>query len=454
MPQCTSAASARVERAGPGERHARPDRLPPSTDQRTGRARSRHQRPPRPRAPSPRPRAQAITPPAPHAASRLEPQAQLPAPGADLSAARVYSRVMKSASGAPMKGWHQRGTRFMDPGTECFHEIDCEADGSISMKIPDRIAGPEEGEQAACDAVISALNGQGGNWGPSEKAAGRETGVDRIAHMHGISDKRCASPEQTLRMQVTKVVRDARVFHALNTTGASTSLFIDGAVDAMRDAVSAKSLKPAGKKDDLARAGRVRRLARRGGPCDSWFSGSPQPVGEVTRLQGNLACGPARRDRALGVGRRCPTLPPRASARGLPRLGARRVQLGRDAAPGRGHQGRPLAPPLAPDSGRRLDPPPPPAAGGGPADLGPAHRRAPGKQLAVVALARRLAGHPLYAAARWQCVRAPARSVSAPSRRGRRRPHEHVNHSRRGPASATKSASVNSNGPRDSMNTY
>ncbi len=37
MPQCTSAASAQVERAGPGERHARPDRLPPSIDQRTGR---------------------------------------------------------------------------------------------------------------------------------------------------------------------------------------------------------------------------------------------------------------------------------------------------------------------------------------------------------------------------------------------------------------------------------
>jgi hypothetical protein len=97
------------------------------------------------------------------------------------------SRVMKSASGAPMKGWHQRGTRFMDPGTQCFHEIDCEADGSISMKIPGRIAGTEGGEQAACDAVISALNGQGGNWGPSERAAGRETGVDRIAHMHGFS---------------------------------------------------------------------------------------------------------------------------------------------------------------------------------------------------------------------------------------------------------------------------
>jgi hypothetical protein len=37
MPQCTSAASARVERTGPGERDARPDRLPPSIDRRTGR---------------------------------------------------------------------------------------------------------------------------------------------------------------------------------------------------------------------------------------------------------------------------------------------------------------------------------------------------------------------------------------------------------------------------------
>jgi hypothetical protein len=42
MPQRTSAASARVERAGPGERHARPDRLPPSIDQR-----DRHAMPPR-----------------------------------------------------------------------------------------------------------------------------------------------------------------------------------------------------------------------------------------------------------------------------------------------------------------------------------------------------------------------------------------------------------------------
>jgi hypothetical protein len=38
--------------------------------------RRQHQRPPRPRAPSPRPRFQAITPPAPHPAAPLEPQAQ------------------------------------------------------------------------------------------------------------------------------------------------------------------------------------------------------------------------------------------------------------------------------------------------------------------------------------------------------------------------------------------
>jgi hypothetical protein len=37
LPQRTLAASLRIERAGPGERHARPDRLPPSIDQRTGR---------------------------------------------------------------------------------------------------------------------------------------------------------------------------------------------------------------------------------------------------------------------------------------------------------------------------------------------------------------------------------------------------------------------------------
>ena len=36
MPQCTSASSSRVERADPGERHARPDRPPPSIGRRTG----------------------------------------------------------------------------------------------------------------------------------------------------------------------------------------------------------------------------------------------------------------------------------------------------------------------------------------------------------------------------------------------------------------------------------
>ena len=35
MPQCTSATFSRVERAGPSERHARPDRPPPSIGRRT-----------------------------------------------------------------------------------------------------------------------------------------------------------------------------------------------------------------------------------------------------------------------------------------------------------------------------------------------------------------------------------------------------------------------------------
>jgi hypothetical protein len=37
MPQGTSATFSRVERAGPSERHARPDRPPPSIDRWTGR---------------------------------------------------------------------------------------------------------------------------------------------------------------------------------------------------------------------------------------------------------------------------------------------------------------------------------------------------------------------------------------------------------------------------------
>ena len=80
---------------------------------------------------------------------------------------------------------------------------------------------------------------------------------------------------------------------------------------------------------------------------------------------------PRHRRRLPRRHRRCPPLPPRASARSLPRPRARRVQLGRDAAARRDHQGRPLAHPLAPDSGRRLDPPPPSAAGGGRCGPGP-----------------------------------------------------------------------------------
>jgi hypothetical protein len=57
MPQCPSASSSRVERAGPGERHARPDRPPPSIGRRTGpistNATSRHQHDGVRRAPEP-----------------------------------------------------------------------------------------------------------------------------------------------------------------------------------------------------------------------------------------------------------------------------------------------------------------------------------------------------------------------------------------------------------------
>ena len=92
----------------------------------------------------------------------------------------------------------------------------------------------------------------------------------------------------------------------------------------------------------------------------------------------------------------------------------RRAQLGRDAAARCDHQGRPLASPLAPDSGRRLDPPPPSAAGGDVATwaLRLAARR--GKQVAVVALARRLAGL-LYALLRDGSVLEPQR-VRSPRR--------------------------------------
>jgi integrase len=57
MPQCTSASSSRVERTGPGERHARRDRPPPSIGRRTGpistNATSQHQHDGVRRAPEP-----------------------------------------------------------------------------------------------------------------------------------------------------------------------------------------------------------------------------------------------------------------------------------------------------------------------------------------------------------------------------------------------------------------
>ena len=56
--------------------HHAPSPAPRSPAGAAGTERRQHQRPPRPRAPSPRPVPQAITPPAPHPAAPLEPQAQ------------------------------------------------------------------------------------------------------------------------------------------------------------------------------------------------------------------------------------------------------------------------------------------------------------------------------------------------------------------------------------------
>jgi hypothetical protein len=74
MPQCTSATFSRVERADPGERHARPDRPPPSIDRWIGRistkatSRCQHDgvcRAPEPRAAQLQARGLAVFTPAP-----------------------------------------------------------------------------------------------------------------------------------------------------------------------------------------------------------------------------------------------------------------------------------------------------------------------------------------------------------------------------------------------------
>ena len=75
---------------------------------------SQHQRPPRPRAPSPRPRPKAITPPAPHAAPSLEPQAQRsPRPGVPAS---QHNRL-HSDTGRPRH--RQERCHSDDPGGVC-----------------------------------------------------------------------------------------------------------------------------------------------------------------------------------------------------------------------------------------------------------------------------------------------------------------------------------------------
>jgi transposase len=73
----------------------------------------------------------------------------------------------------------------------------------------------------------------------------------------------------------------------------------------------------------------------------------------VPRLRSVPSIGPVTAAAFHRRDRRRPTLPPRASARSLPRPRAPRVQLGRDPAPGRDHQGRPLAHPRALDSEHR-----------------------------------------------------------------------------------------------------
>ena len=84
-------------------------------------ARSQHQRPPRPRAPSPRPRSQAITPPAPHTAAPLEPQAQRP----DRHHLEHRPRGLRGASPGPSlrrgcRSADSRAARHPDDTMRCY----------------------------------------------------------------------------------------------------------------------------------------------------------------------------------------------------------------------------------------------------------------------------------------------------------------------------------------------
>jgi hypothetical protein len=107
--------------------------------------------------------------------------------------------------------------------------------------------------------------------------------------------------------------------------------------------------------------------------------------------------------------RRRRTLPPRINPKPI-RPRAPRVQLGRDA-PGP-HYGPATRAPAGSDSGRGSHPAPVPVAR---EELrpGPRARRAPCKQVAVAP--RPSPAGPLCAAARWQRVRATARSSSRPA---------------------------------------
>ena len=95
------------------------------------------------------------------------------------------------------------------------------------------------------------LNGRGGNWSPAETPDGLEMGIDRVAFARAVTDRRRASPDDRLNMQVTKVIKDSRVFQTLSKSGSIADYTMETAVSAIRHAIEAKALKPTGQKDDI-----------------------------------------------------------------------------------------------------------------------------------------------------------------------------------------------------------
>ena len=147
----------------------------------------------------------------------------------------------------------------------------------------------------------------------------------------------------------------------------------------------------------------------------------------VPRLRSVPSIGPVTAAAFLAAIDDAGALPPRASARGLPRPRAPRVQLRRHAAPRPHHQGRPFACALAAHPSRALDPAPPAPRGRGPLDLGPAHRRPPGQARRRRRARPPLGRHSLCAPPGWHGVYAPPRG-GGPStpRRGASRVRTHA----------------------------